>query len=115
MLEQCGVLAGNPTPFAEFREAVAVPILVNHCRECTDLLEALRYPDIGFDAQPAKVIEPVLRDDSNIGRDQIPQPRKDAGGVEIVAIGVTEREIIRLNISAFAPGDADTADMPLAG
>ena len=42
------------------------------------------------------------------------EPAVDLGGIEIVAVGMAQRNVERANVAVGAPGDADAADITIA-
>ena len=73
-----------------------------------------RHQDAAIGAQPAPIVETVHGDEAHAGCDVILEPAVDLGGIEIVAVGMAQRNIDRADLAAFAPGDADAADIAVA-
>ena len=94
-------------------EAVLELVLVDHGRERADLFELVggRHQDAAVGAQPAPIIETVHGDEAHAGGDVVLEPAIDLGGIEIVAVGMAHRDVDRADLAAFAPGDADAADI----
>ena len=112
-LQQRRVLAGQAVAFADRVEIVLELVLVDQRLGRADVFEprARRHQDAGLAAQPAEIIDAVEGDELRTCRDMILDPLKDLLAIEIVAVGMRDREIVRLHF-AFAPiGDADAADV----
>ena len=95
LLQQRRIFAREAAPGTERVETVGEAVLVNESCKRADLLQPLgrRHLDAGFGAQPAPVVETVLGDEAHVGRDQIPQPAVDLRGIEIVGVGVAQRDV----------------------
>ena len=95
-------------------EPVLIAILVDHGSERADFLDAFarRYAHIAIDAQPSPVVQTILRDKAQIGRDVIPEPSVDLLGCEILSVRMSEGNIERLDVCFDAIGDADSANSP---
>ena len=72
------------------------------------------HQNAAIGAQPAPIVETVHGDEAHAGRDQVLEPAVDLGGMEVVAVGMAQRNIDRANVAVRAPGDADAADMAVA-
>ena len=116
LLQQRRVLAWKAAPSTERVEAVGEAIFVDEGCERADLFEAIggRHQDVAIGAQPAPIIKAVLGDEANVGRDQILQPVEDLSGIEVVGVGVAQREIMRADAVVCAVGNADAADISAA-
>ena len=111
LVQQRLVLAGQAVAAAERVEAVGELVLVDHGRERAGLLEPVgwRHHHATFRAQPAEIIDSVMGDDADVGCDQILEPAIDPIGIEIVGVGMAQRNVDRSDLAVRAPGDADAA------
>ena len=110
------ILARQSAPSAQRVETVLEPVLIDHGGERADLLEVFagRHPDAGFGAQPAPIIKPVLGDEAHAGGDVVAQPPIDLLGIEVLAVGMADREIVPAYLAFSAIGDADAAQVSAA-
>src|SRR5262245_66403857 len=76
LLQQGFVLAREAAPSTEGVEIVGEAVLVDQRRQCEDLFEPFgrRHVQTEVRPQPAVIIKPVLRDDANVGRQQVSKP-----------------------------------------
>src|SRR5262249_48795288 len=88
---------------------------IDHGGERADFLDAFarRHVYIAIDAQPSPIIQTILRDEAQIGRDVILEPSVDLLGCEVLAVGMSDRNVERLNVRFDAIGDAYAADVAL--
>src|SRR5262249_43852771 len=114
--QQGFVLTGKITPGTESVEIVGEAVLVNQRRQCEDLFEPFgrRHLQAEVCPQPAVIVEPVLRDDANAGRQQIRQPSNNVLAREVLAVGMAQRNIDGADLTISAPSNADATDVSVA-
>ena len=97
-------------------EAVLELVLVDHGRERADLFELFGWghQDATVGAQPSPIVETVHGDEANAGGDMVFQPAGDGLAFEVLAVRVTQREIVATNAAICVIGHADAADVTAA-
>src|SRR5262249_57793559 len=81
-----------------------------------NFLQALggRHLDAEIGPQPAPIIEAVLGDDLRAGFDQVAQPADDLFTIKVLAVGMSERNVDRVDGAIGAPCEADANDISAA-
>ena len=110
------IFAGQPAPGAQRVQAIAITILVHHVREGADLFQAFarRHADAGLGAQPTPIVKTVLSDKVHVGGDVVAQPLVDLFGIEVLCVGMTDREIEPTHLAVSAKSDAYATEVPTA-
>src|SRR5262249_38244032 len=113
--QQAFILARQSTPFAKCFEPVLISIFINHGGERADLLDAFawRHVHIAINAQPSPIIQTILCEEAQIRRDVILEPSVDLLGCEVLAVGMSDWNVERLNVRFDAIGDAYASDVAL--
>ena len=70
-----------------------------------------RHQDSAVAAQPAPIVKSILSDDAHAGRRQILHPREDLRRIEVLAVGMTDRKVVRADFAIGAVSNADTTDI----